>query len=79
MIFEDVNSKVKIFNEYFRRSRHNNCDLVYLNKNLISLGRKITRGNCNIFIIFEYRGKSLRPKHREFFSDYKISYKGFFN
>ena len=32
MIFDDVIAKEPNFNEYFFRARHENCDLIYLNK-----------------------------------------------
>ena len=59
MIFDDVRAKEPVINEYFCRGRHNNCNMIYLNQNLFSLDRQSVRENCNLFILFEQRGKVL--------------------
>ena len=43
MIFDDVRAKEPVINEYFCRNRHNNCNMIYLNQNLISLDRQSVR------------------------------------
>ena len=40
MIFDDVRSKEPVFNEYFCRGRHNNCNMIYLNQNLFTIDRQ---------------------------------------
>ena len=59
MIFDDVRAKEPVINEYFCRGRQNDCNMIYLNQNLFSLDRQSVRENCNLFILFEQRGKVL--------------------
>ena len=59
MIFDDVRAKEPVINEYFCRGIHNNCNMIYLNQNLFTIGRQRVRENCNLFILFEQRGKVL--------------------
>ena len=59
MIFDDVRAKEPVINEYFCRGRHNNCNMVYPYQNLFSLDRQSVRENCNLFILFEHRGRIL--------------------
>ena len=66
MLFEDVRAKEPVINEDFCRGRKNNCNLIYLNQNLFSLDRQSVRGNCNLFISFEQRGKVLALIYRRF-------------
>ena len=55
MIFDDVRAKEPVIIEYFCRGRHNDCNMIYLNQNLLSLDRQSVRENCNLFILFEQR------------------------
>ena len=57
MIFDDVRAKHSVINEYFCRGGHNNCNMIYLNQNLFTIDRQSVRENCNLFILFEQRGK----------------------
>ena len=59
MIFDDVRAKEPVINEYFCRGRHNNCNMIYLNQKLFTIDRQSVRENCNLFILFEQRGKVL--------------------
>ena len=79
MIFDDVRAKEPIINEYFCRGRHNNCNMIYLNQNLFSLDRQIVRENCNLFILFEQRGKALISIYQDFFNNVELSYDDFAN
>ena len=79
MIFDDVRAKEPIINEYFCRGRHNNCNMIYLNQNLFSLDRQSVRENCNLFILFEQRGKALISIYRDFFNNVELSYNDFAN
>ena len=79
MIFDDVRAKVPVINEYFCRGRHNNCNMIYLNQNLFSLDRQSVRENCNLFILFEQRGKVLISINQDFFNNVELSYNDFAN
>ena len=79
MIFDDVRAKEPVFNEYFCRGRHNNCNMIYLNQNLFSLDRQSVRENCNLFILFEQRGKVLASIYQDFFNSVEVSYNDFAN
>ena len=79
MIFDDVRAKEPVINEYFCRGRHNKCNMIYLNQNLFSLDRQSVRENCNLFILFEQRGKVLASIYQDFFINVELSYNGFAN
>ena len=79
MIFDDVRAKEPVINEYFCRGRHNNCNMIYLNQNLFSLDRQSVRENCNLFILFEERGKVLASIYQDFFNNCELSYIDFAN
>ena len=79
MIFDDVRAKEPVINEYFCRGRHNNCNMIYPNQNLFSLERQSVRENCNLFILFEQRGKVLASIHQDFFNNVELSYNDFAN
>ena len=67
MIFDDVRVKELVINEYFCRGRHKNCNMMYLKQNLFSLDRQSVRENCNLFSLFEQRGKVLATIYQDFF------------
>ena len=77
MIFDDVRAKEPVFNEYFCRGRHNNCNMIYLNQNLFTIDRQSVRENCNLFILFEQRGKVLISIYQGFFNNVELSYNDF--
>ena len=79
MIFDDVRAKEPVINEYFCRGRHNNCNMIYLNRNLFSLDRQSVRENCNLFNLFEQRGKVLASIYQDFFNNVELSYNDFAN
>ena len=79
MIFDDVRAKEPVINEYFCRGRHNNCNMIYLNQNLFSLDRQSVRENCDLFILFEQRGKVLASIYQDFFNNVELSYNDFAN
>ena len=79
MIFDDVRAKEPVINEYFCRVRHNNFKMIYLNQNLSSLDRQSVRENCNLFILFEQRGKVLASIYKHFFKNVELSYNDFAN
>ena len=60
IIFNDVRAKEPVFNEYFCRCRHNNCNMIYPNQILISLDRQNVRENCNLLILFR---QEVKPSH----------------
>ena len=61
MIFDDVEPKEPIIEGYFCRGRHINCNMIYLNQNLLSLDIRGVRENCHLFILLEQREKVLHP------------------
>ena len=79
MIFDDVRAKEPVINEYFCRGRHNNCNMLYLNQKLFSLDRQSVRENCNLFILFEQRGKVIASIYQDFFNNVERSYNVFAN
>ena len=79
MIFDDVRAKEPVINECFCRGRHNKCNMIYLNQNLFSLDRQSVRENCNLFILFEQRGKVLASIYQDFFNNVELSYNDFAN
>ena len=74
MIFDDVRAKEPIISEYFCRG-----NMIYLNQNLFSLDRQSVRENCNLFILFEQRGKALISIYQDFFNNVELSYNDFAN
>ena len=79
MLIDDVKAKESIINEYFGRGRHINCNMIYLNQNLFSLGRQNIGEICNLSILFKPRGKSLTSIYQDLFHDAKLTYKDFFS
>ena len=79
MIFDDVRAKEPVINEYFCRGRHKNCNMIDLNQNLFSLDRQSVRENCNLFILFEQRGKVLASIYQDFFNNVELSHNDFAN
>ena len=79
MTFDVVRAKEPIINEYFCRGRHNNCNMIYLNQNLFSLDRQSVRENCNLFTLFEQRGKVLASIYQDFFNNVELSCNDFAN
>ena len=74
MIFDDNRAKEPVINEYFCRSRHNNCNMIHLNQNLFTIDRQSVRDNCNLFILFEQRDKVLISIYPDFFNSVELSY-----
>ena len=79
MIFDDVRAKERVINEYFCRGRHNNFKKLYLNQNLFTIDRQSVRENCNLFILFEQRGKVLISVKQDFSYNVELSYNDFAN
>ena len=79
MIFDDVRAKEPVIKEFFFRGRHNNCNMIYLNQNLFTIDRQSVRENCNLFILFEQRGKVLKSIYQDFFNNVELSYNDFAN
>ena len=77
MIFDDVRAKEPVITEYCCKGRHNNCNMIYLNQNLFTIDRKSVRENCNLFILFEQRGKVLISIYQDFFNNVELSYNDF--
>ena len=63
----------------FVGGRHNNSNMIYLNQNLLTIDRQSVRENCNLFILFEQRGKVLISIYQDFFNNVDISYNDFAN
>ena len=53
--------------------------MIYINRNLFFLDRQIVREDCNIFVLFEQRGKTLTSIYQDFFNEAELTYKDFFN
>ena len=51
-----------------------NLNREYLNQNLFTIDRQIVRENCNLFILFEQRGKVLTPIYQDIFNYVVLSY-----
>ena len=79
MIFDDVRVKEPVFNEYFCRGRQNNCNMIYLFQNLFTIDRQNVRENCNLFTLFEQRGKVRTSIYQDFFNNVELSYNDFAN
>ena len=79
MIFDDVKAKEPVINEYFCRGRRKICNMIYLNQNLFTIDRQNVRENCNLFILFEQRGKVLTSIYQDFFNYVELSYNDFAN
>ena len=76
MIFDDIIAKEPIFNEYFCRARHENCDMIYLKQNIFSADRQNVRENC---IFFEQTGKAVTAIYYDHFTGSQLSYNDFRN
>ena len=74
MIFDDVIANEPIINEYFCRTRHENCDLIYLKQNIFSAGRQNVRENCNLFFFLEQTGKAITTIYYDHFTGSQLSY-----
>ena len=46
MILDIVRAKKPVISEYFCRSRHNNCNTIYLNQNLFTIDRQNVKEIC---------------------------------
>ena len=77
MTFDDVGAKETIFNEFYCRTKHRNCSMIYFNQNLFALDRQSVEEICNLFILFEQRGNSVNLIHREFYNDREFTYTTF--
>ena len=77
MIFDNVRDKEPVINGNFCRGRHNNCNMIYLNQNLFTIDRQSVRENCNLFILFEQRGKVVISIYQDFFNNVELSYNDF--
>ena len=53
--------------------------MIYLNQNQFTIDRQSARANCNLFILYEQRGKALISIYQDFFNNVELSYKGFAN
>ena len=56
--------------------------MIYLYQNLFTIDRQSVRENCNLFILFEQRGKvlvSIYQDNVEFFNNVELSYNDFAN
>ena len=50
--------------------------MIYLNQNLFTIDRQSVRENCNLFILFEQRGKLLTSMYQDFFNNVELNYTG---
>ena len=53
--------------------------MIYLKQNLFTIDRQSVRENCNLFILFEQRGKVLKSICQDFFNNVELSYNDFAN
>ena len=53
--------------------------MIYLNQNLFTIDRQSVRENCNLFILFEQRGKDPISIYQDFFNNVELSYNDFAN
>ena len=53
--------------------------MIYFKQNLFLADRQNVRGNCNLFIFFEQRGKDLMSIYHDFFNSVELSYNEFAN
>ena len=79
MIFDDVGGKEPVVNEYFNRSRHNNCNMIYRKQYIFSADRQNIRENFNLFIFLEHRGRATTAIYHVFFNRAELSYDDFSN
>ena len=47
--------------------------MIYLNQILFTIDRQSVRENCNLFILFEQRGKLFISIHQDFFNNVELS------
>ena len=74
MIFDDVIAKEPIMKAYFCRARHENCDMIYLKRNIFSADRPNARQNCNLFIFFDQTGKAVTATYYDHFTRSQLCY-----
>ena len=48
--------------------------MIYLNQNQFTIDRQSVRENCNLFVLFEQRGKVLISIYQDFFNNVELSY-----
>ena len=53
--------------------------MIHLNQNLLTIDRQNVRENCNLFSLFEQRGKVLISIYQDFFNNVELSYNEFAN
>ena len=47
--------------------------MIYVKQNIISADRQNVRANCNLFILFEQRGKDLMSIYHDLFNKIELS------
>ena len=57
--------------------RHQICNMIYHNQNLFTIDIQNVRENCNLFVLFEERGKVLTSIYQDFFNNVEFSYTDF--
>ena len=77
MIFDNVRPKKTAINKYFCRGRRNNCNIKNPYQNIFTIDRQNVRENCNLFILFEQRGRVLLSIHQDFFNNVELSFVDF--
>ena len=73
-MFDDVGGREPVFNEFFCRGRHCNCNMIYLKQNKFSSDRQNVRENFNLFIFFEERGRATTDIYLDFFNRAVLRY-----
>ena len=53
--------------------------MIYLNQNLFTIDRQSVRENCNLFILFERKGRVLISIYQDFYNNVELSYNDFAN
>ena len=51
--------------------------MIYLYQNLFTIDRQNVRANCNPFILFEQRGKTLTSIYKDFLKNVELRYTDF--
>ena len=69
--------KKPLISEYFCRGRHNNCNMFYSARNYFYIPRQTIRENCNLFILFKQKNKSLRLIYDDLFDDDEFTFEEF--
>lgn len=70
IIFDDCVTcrNQEVMSSYFTKSRHNNCNCIYLSQSFYDLPKRTIRNNCNFYILFKLTKRDQENIYHDLFS-----------